>query len=62
MFKMCFRTQRAQKIYSKKNFFLSTMKNWVLEHRNFFDVPKKKSKNNVCLKYVLGPIESKKLV
>ena len=60
---MCFRTHRTKKIGLKINFFFSsTMKNWGLELSNFFDVPKKKSKKNVCLKYVLGPIKSKKLV
>ena len=28
---------------------------------NFLTFQKKKTKNNVCLKYVLGPIESKKI-
>ena len=46
---MCFRTHRAQKIYSKKNFF-STLKKWGLELINFVDVPKKRNRKKYMFK------------
>ena len=64
MLKMCFRTQRTQKIYSPKQkiFFVNNEKYRGLDLKFFRRSEKKKLKKILCLKCVSEPIEPKKYI